>query len=67
MIKKCQITLEQIQNSLIKKSNPKKSLFLNKYLKTEYYGLSDKFLGLNSPDIRIISKQIGNLDFSILK
>ncbi|WNE41417.1 MAG: hypothetical protein AM1032_000157 [Mycoplasmataceae bacterium] len=67
MIKKCQITLEQIQNNLNKKANSKRSLFLAKYLRAEQYGLGDKFLGLSVPDIRIISEQIGNLDFSILK
>lgn len=57
----------QIKENLIQKSNPEKSIFLTRYLRTERYGLDDKFLGLNIPDIRLFSKQIGNLNFSILK
>ena len=57
-------TLKSLRTTLQKKSNTKNVLILQRFFKTEkgQYGEGDRFIGIKMPDIRLLSREFGELD-----
>lgn len=58
--------IKEIRHYLTEKSNPQKAIFLTNYFRAKHYGLGDTFLGLAVPQVRTISKKVGEIPFSNL-